>query len=420
MAAETEVLLGSNLSNVKRYLAFLSILSIYFFYCYNFMVGTFVTPTMIMQPAAGGFGFSLAQATAIFAIMSIGTIPGTLIFGMMSVKIGKKKTLFLISILFGLATYLPILSPSSYGLWLTSRCITGIALGGVYGACLPLVVEMFPQKYTGKISAIFESAFSVAMIFGGSLYAALGDANWRILLYSAIIPPVISAICLMLLCPDDKEYMQKTNKALQDSPKEKINYLSMYRGKYLLIGIGVILLSGANFVGYATFANNSTAYLTQGLGVTSAAAGMIFSAQGFGQLAGYNLWGYIADRFGRKKPAIGMILCGALMYVFLQLAPQDITYFQIIAVGLGLCIGFSGAWGAYYTELFPRRFSAISCGISFNGGRIISFWALPLLAMVADTSWGMKGMFYIAALVFVAGGILWSFLPETLNQPRED
>lgn len=415
MTEKTNVLLGADLSQVQKGLAFLSILAIYFFFCYNFMVGTFVTPTMIMPISNGGFGFNLAQATAIFAIMSVGTIPGTIVFGLLSVKIGKRNTLFIITLLFGLATYVPIFAPTSYSLWLTARCITGIALGGVYGACLPLVVEMFPQKYTGKISAIFESAFSIAMIFGGSLYAALGDANWRILIYTAVVPPVASAILLMFFCPNDR-----SQSATENKPKEKINYLSMYQGKYLLIGIGVILLSGANFVGYATFANNSTAYLTQGLGVSAAAAGMIFSAQGFGQLIGYNVWGFIADRFGRKKPAIGMALCGVLICAYLQIAPQGIIWFQVISCLLGLCIGFSGAWGAYYTELFPRRFNSIACGISFNGGRIISFWALPLLAMVADTSWGMKGMFYIAAAVFVVGGILWTFLPETLNQPRED
>ena len=54
--AENEIILGKNLSAGRRSLAFLSIVIVYFFYCYNFMVGTFVKPTMIAEAASGGFG----------------------------------------------------------------------------------------------------------------------------------------------------------------------------------------------------------------------------------------------------------------------------------------------------------------------------------------------------------------------------
>ena len=35
-----DIILGKNLSADRRSLAFLSIVIVYFFYCYNFMVGT--------------------------------------------------------------------------------------------------------------------------------------------------------------------------------------------------------------------------------------------------------------------------------------------------------------------------------------------------------------------------------------------
>lgn len=81
------------MTNAQRYLAFASILVVYFFYCYNFMVSTFVKPTMIYTIADGGFSFTLKQTESIFAIMSFATIPGTLAFGWFSSKIGKKHVL---------------------------------------------------------------------------------------------------------------------------------------------------------------------------------------------------------------------------------------------------------------------------------------------------------------------------------------
>ena len=82
--AENDIILGKNISAARRSLAFLSIVIVYFFYCYNFMVGTFVKPTMIAEAAAGGFGFTLQQSETIFAVMSFGTIPGTIVFGILN------------------------------------------------------------------------------------------------------------------------------------------------------------------------------------------------------------------------------------------------------------------------------------------------------------------------------------------------
>lgn len=413
--ASDTIILGKDYTQFKRFLAFFSILIIYFFYCYNFMVGTFVKPTMILGASEGGFGFTLKQTEEIFAIMSIATIPGTLIFGTLASKIGKKYTLILIAILIAATTFLPMLNTSSFDLWRISRFTTGLTLGGVFGTAVPLVSEMFPQKYRGKLAAIMTSMFSIAMIFGGQIYGFFGDSNWSVLMYTAIIPPIIGAVLCFFLVPNDYEYTKEINKDAKAKGK-KINYFNMYKGKYLLIGIGVICLSGANFTAYSAFSNNATTYLTSELKVSALVAGSIFSIQGFGQLFGYIFWGTIADKFGRKKPAIGMILSGIIVFIFAKNSPDNITMFYVIAVFLGFSIGFSGAWGAYYTELFPKEFSSLAPGISFNGGRIISSYALPIIAGLATTSSGMMPIFLVSSVVFIIGAIIWGFLPETLNK----
>ena len=172
--AENEIILGKNLSAGRRSLAFLSIVIVYFFYCYNFMVGTFVKPTMIAEAASGGFGFTLQQSETIFAVMSFGTIPGTIVFGILNAKIGKKYTLIVVASLIALTTFLPMMTPGSYQVWLVSRLITGGTLGGVFGCAMPLVTELFPQKYRGKLAAVLTSLFpghdfrgSALLIYGG-------------------------------------------------------------------------------------------------------------------------------------------------------------------------------------------------------------------------------------------------------------
>ncbi len=413
------ILLGANLSLAKRLLAFLAILVVYFFYCYNFMVGTFVRPTMIATVADGGFGFTLKQASAIFAIMSFATIPGTLFFGMLTTKIGKKNTLMGIALMIAGMTFLPLLAPTNFTLWRTARFMTGFALGGVFGTAVPLVTEMFEPKYRGKLAAVLTSTFSVAMIFAGMLYSALGDSRWQLLIYTAIVPHLIGVVLIKLFVPDDKALTLERQAATLEERGEKINYFSMYKGKYLFIGIGVILLSGMNFTAYSAFSNNATTYLKTSLGMTAATAGAIYSLQGIGQLVGYNVWGFVSDKFGRKVPAIGMLLCAVGVFLYMRLGAESVGAFKAVSLFLGFNIGFSGAWGAYYTELFPKRFSGLAPGISFNGGRLISSFALPAVAGIAATSAGMTGIFKVVMAVFAAGALLWLFLPETLGRERE-
>ncbi|MGL6099586.1 MAG: MFS transporter [Fusobacteriaceae bacterium] len=410
-----EIILGKDLSYFARGLAFFSIAIVYFFYCYNFMVGIFVKPTMIAEISNGGFGFTIQQTESIFAMMSFGTIPGTIFFGIITSKLGKKYTLSLVALFIAITTFLPMLDPTNYTVWKIARLITGFTLGGVFGTAMPLVADLFPQKFRGKLSAILTSLFSLAMIFGGQVYGVLGDANWNILMYTAIIPPAIGAVMIYFFVPNDYEQMKKLNVQAKESGK-KISYISMYSGKYFWIGLGVILLSGANFTAYSAFSNNATTYLRNSVGLSAAVAGGIYSLQGIGQLIGYNFWGMISDKFGRKKPLIGMILCAICVFAYMKLGNNDLNKFKVISLLLGISVGFSGAWGAYYTELFPKEYSSLSAGISFNGGRIISTFAIPILAGLAVTAGDIPKIFNMAMFVFLAGAVVWLFLPETLNK----
>ena len=417
-AVKNDAIPGKDMTNTRRILAYLSIIVIYFFYNYNFTLGTFIKPTMITDVAAGGFGFTLKQSEEIFAVMSFGTIPGTFLFGWISTRIGKKNTLISIALLIALTTFLPLLVPTSMLLWKAARFCAGFVLGGVFGCAMPLVADMFPSKYRGKLAASLTAMYSLAMMLGGWVYAMLGDANWKILMMTAYIPPIVGAVLAFVFVPNDYQYM----KSLRETGKasgEKINYLNMYKGKYLWIGLGTILLSGANFTAYSAFGNNATTYLVTGLGVASATAGAIYSVQGFGTLIGYFFWGTVADKKGRKVPMIGMLASAVFVFLYTRLNADSTTGFYVVSFLIGLATGYSGAWGAYYTELFPSKFSALSSGLSFNGGRIISTFAIPAIAGLATGSGsGMLVIFYISMAVFVVGSLVWLALPETLNKTR--
>ena len=188
----------------------------------------------------------------------------------------------------------------------------------------------------------------------------------------------------------------------------------MYKGKYLWIGLKVILLSGANFTAYSAFSNNATTYLRNSLGLSAAVAGGIYSLQGIGQLIGYNIWGFISDRFGRKKTTDwhgAQPVCIPLYEAGGRNVPSSSWYRYF----WGLRSAFPVP-GALLYGVVPQKFSALSSGISFNGGRIISTFAIPAIAGLGSAAAGDAGIFMVSMAVFVAGAVIWMFLPETYQK----
>ncbi len=57
-------------------------------------------------------------------------------------------------------------------------------------------------------------------------------------MYTAIIPPAVGAIMIYLFVPNDIEDTNKLNEEAKNQG-EKINYLNMFKDKYLWIGFGV-------------------------------------------------------------------------------------------------------------------------------------------------------------------------------------
>ena len=409
----TDVVLGRELSNTKRGIAFFSIAIIYFFYCYNFMISTFTKVAMTED-----FGFSLLETETIYSFMTVGTIIGTFLFGTMAARVGKKRTLITLAFSIAITSAIPFLKPESVLVWTVARTITGTALGGMFGTAMPLVADMFPSKYRGKLAAFMTSLYSLSMIFGGWVYGLVGDSNWQALMLTAIIPPAIGGILVYFNVPDDYEMSKEAyEQSVRDG--EKISYLSMFKGKYLWIGIGVICLSATNKIGYPAFSNNSTAYLQNTVHLDAVTAGSIFAAQGFGQTIGYWTWGAIADKYGRKKARFGMILVSLSIILFMQLDQTQVGMFYLTSIFLGFSIGFSGCWGAYYSEIFPAKYRSISAGISFNGGYIIASFAVPLVASVTSVN-DVRPLFIMGAVLYTVGAIIWSFLPETLNKQQEN
>ena len=401
--------LGKDLSIFKRFLAYFSILAVYFFYCYNFSLLSIMGPLLTKD-----YGFTQTQFSFLFSLQSWGLLVGTLIAGYCCVKFGKKRTLMFLGLTFATCTLIHIFMVASYPMWAVFRFVAGMALGGTYGTSVGLIVELFPSNYRGRLTAIASSLFALAGALAGAIASRWFETNWSIVVWAGIIPVYAGVLLLAVFVPDDLQLTKERNILAEQTSSEKVSYRSMLKGSYLKIAVMCILMSGMNFSGYSGFTQFVPIYLQEGIGMSSAQWGQMIATQNLGHFIGFIFFGFIGDTFGRKKTLAGMLLCGITIPIYMSLGLEMFTVFNICAFFFGIGLGYSGIWGAYYTELFPERFRSMAAGFCFNMGRIISSFVVLIIGMAADTGIGLKASLVFPMVFFFIGAGIWLFLPETL------
>jgi MFS family permease len=145
-------------------------------------------------------------------------------------------------------------------------------------------------------------------------------------------------------------------------------------------------------------------------------AALMFNA---GSIAGYLVFGWLADRFGRK-PIAWLYYLGALGFslcFFLLVNDGDILL--VTAAMNGLFTSGQFAWMTIYLpELFPTRVRGSAISVVFDSSRSIAALG-PLLAGWLVSSFGGIGTAAaMMSLIYVVGLVVTPFAgPETKGKP---
>ena len=401
--------LGAELSATRRVMAYLAILLVYLFYCYNFYILTVLGPFMTTQLA-----FTKANFALLFSLMSFGTLFGTILAGKIAMRWGRKNALMLLGGGFSIFTFGHILSPESFIAWAVLRFLNGICLGGIFGTAVSLIVGLFPQKYRGRLTSFASCLFAIAGVIAGKITEFYLDSDWTMILWWGIVPTLVGIVMVFFLVPSDMHIVRANRRKARDAGNEKLGYMGMLQGKYLWIGLLAVFLSGMNFSGFSGFTQFVPIYLQEGLGMSTVEWSRMVQIQNIGHFIGFNIWGLIGDRYGRKKNILGMLLCALIIPIYMGLSIDYLFLLFSMSLLYGLGLGYSGVWGAYYTELFPAKYRALSSGFCFNMGRIISMVTVFGIGMIADHL-GMRIGLLIPSIFFVLGCVAWMLLPETLT-----
>ncbi|QSV16272.1 MFS transporter [Photobacterium ganghwense] len=412
----------SEVPMIQRVTAYLAILVGYFFYCYNFVIIDYVRPYIVEAYD----GISLSDTAQFYTWQSVGALIGALSCAWFATKFGKKSTLIAITALNGGATIINMMF-TDYSTWAAMRFIIGLSLGGYFTVAVSLMIGLFTPTVRGKLTAFASSMFSVALMVMGAYAAFISsvDAPWESLMWVGGVPPLVAAVAMVFVLPSDKKVIaygeEDQDMGSQADPTQSKakqgSWGEMLSKPYRILTITCLLLAGLNFYGYQFFSGFVTTYLKEVREFDGSTIGVIFSISAFGSLFGAWVWGAIADKFGRKVNAFGFILAGIMASVFF-VAPGDLMIgsLNMLAI-LGLIYNFglsaSAVWGGYFSELFPAHLRNFGAAL-FHGGRIIGMWAPMVLIFIQERT-DLQTAMWGSPVVWIAAGLLWLSLPETLK-----
>jgi sugar phosphate permease len=143
----------------------------------------------------------------------------------------------------------------------------------------------------------------------------------------------------------------------------------------------------------------------------------VFTMQ-IGSFCGYVLFGWLADRFGRRPAFVFYVLSAAAITAVYGTAPGWAgENASVVLLLLGPVVGFFGTgyfslFGTMLAELYPTAVRGAGQGFCYNFGRGLSALAPYAVGAIADRS-GFGAALALSAGFYVLGAGLIFLLPET-------
>lgn len=380
-----------------------------------------------------------------------GTVVGALFGGFPTDRLGRKRTLFWIGILYLVSAMGSALAwdPVSFSVF---RFIGGLGVGASSVAAPAYISEIAPAKNRGRLVALyqFNIVFGILIAFLANFMIAefFGVGAWRIMLGLEAIPALIYCVLvsgvpnsprwlilkkgneelakqtLSILNPEvNLEEQVRAIKASEGEGKKENIFARKYRFPLLLAFLLATFnqLSGINFVLYYA----PRIFEMAGLGASTA----LLSSTGVGlvNLIFTFVGIYLIDKAGRKKlmlwGSIGYIVTlSAIAWAFYTNAGGEFVVAFVFAFIASHAIGQGAVIWVFISEIFPNEVRAF--GQAFGSGThwvfaaLITALTLPIIKMTGDNPWSLFA-FFATMMIFQLLYVLF-MMPETKGVSLED
>jgi predicted MFS family arabinose efflux permease len=336
--------------------------------------------TIALPVIMTSLGLSKPEAGLLVTATLLGVACSSPVIGRYADRSGRRKALLISLCIFGLFTAALSLA-QTWSQLLLLRFAAGLGLGGVWVVTV-YVSEAWPQHQRARAVAFVLSSFPVGAGLGSAIAAwILPDHGWRVLFAACGVSTLIPIAYAYFFCPESPEWLaQRAAGSASDRPPEVNSIFSLQLRQRTILAT-----TAASFalIAYWGVMSWLPAFLVQNRGLSVPVMAMFMVLLNIGMFIGYNVFGYAADRIGKKR-AILVSLCGTALTLPLYGVFHSHTLLLWLGPVYAFFMAFTGLFGSYVAELFPTQVRTTGSSFCFNVGRGVSAFAPFVLGWIAQ------------------------------------
>lgn len=364
---------------------------------------------LVLPAVTADLHLTKAEGGLLGSVMLIAAAGGGIAFGSFADRFGRRRALMLSVALYSVFTAACGFA-TSFLLFALFRTLLGFGMGGEWSSGAALVSESWPSEHRGKALGLMQSGWAIgyalAAVVSGIFQPRFG---WRAVFFVGVLP----AFFALWVQRRVKEPEIWTSRA-RSTPA---GFASMFRPGIVGITTALTLMNACTLFAWWGFNLWLPSYLKAspslggiGLGVAAAPA-FVVVMQG-GMWLGYVTFGFISDRFGRKRTYVAYLLAAAVLlgaYVSIRTAALLLVLGPFVAFA---ATGYFSGFGAVTAEIYPTSIRATAQGFTYNIGRLASAAAPYLVGSLADRH-GFGTALLVCSASLLLAAVFWIWIPET-------
>jgi MFS family permease len=385
----------------------------------------------VLANVAKDLHFGGATASWVNPIYTMGMLAGALIFGPLADRLGRRR-LFLITLaIYGVAT---VLTGFAWDFWSLAvfRFLTGVGIGGEYGAINSAIEEFIPPGYRGRVDGLINASWNIGAIMASSAaffaLAHLPIGAWRtVFWFGAVV--AVGVLFVRNTVPESPRWLLARGRAAEaraivvklfgaqegvpaadaslvpDVPKNPAGYLAqiglLWRETPARMLFSFVL-NLAQVMPYAGILAIGGIAIFPAVGITGTQIPLLYLASAGSSLLGQVITAFLCDSWGRRPTLImafagAGLLCVALAYA--HTTPVFVAIFLLFGMFSASC--GSGTY-VVLSEIFATEVRSTGIGLSVAVGRVGAILAPPLYFFLYQRI-GVGAVFAAMSVIFFIG-----------------
>jgi SHS family lactate transporter-like MFS transporter len=347
---------------------------------FDFFILTFCISALATQ-----FQAKVSAVTeAVFITLAFRPV-GAFLFGIMADRFGRRITLMVDIIAYSVFELASAFAPS-LKVFIVTRALFGIAMGGEWGVGAALAFETLPPEKRGFFSGLLQEGYAVGFLMAALVYGtAFQFVGWRGMFVIGALPAFL-VIYIRAHVDESPAWLQ--GRIAKQGAKEEVGWL----GKNALTFLGPFALMTVLMFAFNSFSHGTQdlypTFLTKGHLLGPQAVMFVAVVANLGALAGGILFGTWSEKIGRRR---AIVIAALLAIPVIPLWAYSRSIPMLALGGFLMQFMVQGAWGvipAHLNELSPPAVRGTFPGFAYQLGNFLSSKNSVLQAKLVEGHYG--------------------------------